>query len=207
MTTMILLARWCTLLFVFLLRCVDGWSLLPDVHLDRRTLTSALIGSSSTLGWWTTPARAYDYVRSNDKFQYQMELPEGAVESTKLVKTHLDEINFQIGKVNIGITVDPVRINSLAEFGTPEEVAAKVVLAEVNRDGVFEVKLMEDPIGKEFYQLNYLSMGKRGDKRNISKFYIVNNNLFALTATCKEEFYEGCKADIMKIVDSFSVLQ
>ena len=136
-----------------------------------------------------------------------MELPEGAVESTKLVKTHLDEINFQIGKVNIGITVDPVRINSLAEFGTPEEVAAKVVLAEVNRDGVFEVKLMEDPIGKEFYQLNYLSMGKRGDKRNISKFYIVNNNLFALTATCKEEFYEGCKADIMKIVDSFSVLQ
>ena len=202
------ISRWYTLLFVLLRHGVDGWSLIPDIRLDRRTFASALICSSSAIaGWGTTPSAAQAYVRSNDKFRYQIELPAGAIESTKPVKTHLDEINFKIDKVTVGITVDPLRINSLAEFGTPEEVAAKVVLAEVNRDGVFEVKLMEDPIGKDFYQLNYLSMGKRGDKRNISKFYVVNKYLFALTVTCKEEFYQACKADISQIVDSFSVLQ
>ena len=200
------IALWC-LLVLSLLCSTDGWS-LPIFHWDRRTFVSGVIGSSSATCWsLLTPTTASAYVRSNDKFQYQIELPEGAVESGKPLKTHLDEINFKLDNFSVGVSVDPVRIDSLAEFGTPEELAAKVVLAEVNRDGIFEVKLMEEPIGKDFYQLNYLSMGKRGEKRNVSKFYVVNKYLFALTATCKEELYNVSKVDILKVVDSFRVLQ
>jgi len=88
-------------------------------------------------------------------------------QGSKPLKTHLDEINFSsetVPKYQIGITVDPVRIKSLKEFGTPEQVAAKVVTAEINRDGIFDVTLMKDAIETSIgdtvvYQLNYLSAG------------------------------------------------
>jgi hypothetical protein len=57
------------------------------------------------------------------------------------------------------------------KFGTPEEVAARVVTAEVNRDGIFEVTLLKDPSQEKdpisnllSYNLEYLSVGKRGNK-------------------------------------------
>jgi PsbP len=112
--------------------------------------------------------------------------------------------------------VDPVRISSLTDFGTAEEVAAKVVLAEVNRDGVFKVKLMEDPVAVQggddsvtttFYQLNYLSSGKRGEKRFVAKFYVQNQKLFALTAQCKEENYASVKEGMLEAVKSFRIVQ
>lgn len=158
--------------------------------------------------------------RETEGFQYEFQPPPGFIgPGQKPLKTHLDEVNFQSSEVpgyQIGITVDPVRISSLAEFGTAEQVAAKVVLAEVNRDGVLDVRLLEDPISGEiptdgglrtmFYQLNYLSSGKRGKKRNIAKFYVVNQKLFALTAQCKEENYEMVQGTMLAAVRSFRVL-
>lgn len=157
--------------------------------------------------------------RVTDDFRYEFQPPSGFVgPGQKPLKTHLDEVNFQSSEIpgyQIGITVDPVRITSLAEFGTAEQVAAKVVLAEVNRDGVLEVKLLEDPLSGEiqidggsstmFYQLNYLSSGKRGNKRNIAKFYVQNQKLFALTAQCKEENYEMVQGTMLAAVRSFRV--
>ena len=90
------------------------------------------------------------FLRDMNQFRYEIQIPSsmnGPIQ--KPLKTHFDEVNFKSTTVpgyEIGITVDPVRIDSLIDFGTPEEVAAKVVLAEVNRDGVLEVKLSEDPI-------------------------------------------------------------
>lgn len=97
------------------------------------------------------------------------------------------------------------------QFGTPEEVAAKVVLAEVNRDGVFDVTLIKDPVTVEedgvlSYVLNYLSQGKRGDKRFVAKFCIQNQRLYALTAQVLESDYKDKENELMKAVDSFRVL-
>ena len=134
------------------------------------------------------------------------------------MKTHLDEVTFDAGDnkpkgYRYGITVDPVRIDSLKEFGTPEEVAARVALAEVGRDGVLDVKLMEDPVagggdgdGASYYQLNYLSSGKRGDKRYVAKFYVRDRMLYALTAQCREEDYESLKEELGDAVRSFRAL-
>ena len=153
------------------------------------------------------------YQKQTNQYGFEFQVPTSfEAPSNKPLKTHLDEVNFKsstLAGYQYGITVDPVRIASLASFGTPEEVAAKVVLAEVNRDGVFEVTLMKDPVAapnNAFYVLNYLSTGKRGDKRFVTKFYIQQQMLYALTAQCKEGDYATVQAEMDAAVESFHVI-
>lgn len=86
-------------------------------------------------------------------------------------------------------------------------MAARVVLAEVNRDGVFDVTLVKDPIEQEdqSYILNYLSQGKRGDKHFICKVTVKSNKLYVLTAQCKEENFKEKEKELFAAVDSFRV--
>jgi hypothetical protein len=178
-----------------------------------------LVASGGAVVWhcWsrTASAAAEAYKVQKKDIAYQFQPPPSGFEQTqKPVKTHLEEVNFKSSTVSgylYGITVDPVRIDSLPEFGTPAEVAAKVVLAEINRDGVFDVTLTEDPVeGKSddsvFYQLNYVSSGKRGRKRFVTKFYIRNKLLYALTAQCKEEDYAAAADELLAAAASFKLL-
>lgn len=156
----------------------------------------------------SSPARAFD--RQIEKFSYSINIPPTMQQSQKPVKTHQDEVNFKSDDVKgyqYGITVDPVRINSLKEFGTPEEIAAKVVTAEVNRDGIFEVTLLKDPFESKdgAYILEYLSVGKRGDKHYLNKIFINNNELYVLTAQCKEENYSMQAKEMKETLESFKV--
>ena len=95
----------------------------------------------------------------------------------------------------------------MLQFGTPEQVAARVVTAEVNRDGVFEVTLLQDPVASEDggYLLEYLSVGKRGNKHYINKIFIDKNELYVLTAQCKQDNYEDLKKEMEATVQSFRV--
>lgn len=56
------------------------------------------------------------------------------------------------------------------------------------------------------YVLNYLSQGKRGDKRFVAKFCIQNQRLYALTAQVAEADYKEKEEELMKAVSSFRVL-
>jgi hypothetical protein len=86
-------------------------------------------------------------------------------------------------------------------------VAARVVTAEVNRDGVFHVTLVKDPVEDAgSYVLNYLSKGKRGDKHYVCKVIIQNNKLFVLTAQIREENYADKQKELDKVVDTFRVM-
>jgi hypothetical protein len=99
------------------------------------------------------------------------------------------------------------------QFGTPEEVAARVVTAEVNRDGIFEVTLLENPYRTkpddgdvEAYILKYLMVGKRGKKILTNKIAISENQLlYVLTATCKEDDFPAQENEIKRTVDSFRI--
>jgi hypothetical protein len=175
------------------------------------------------------------FVRRTDQYSYQFTPPPHfTAPGNKPLKTHLDEHNFQSSTTagfQFGITVDPVRLQSLSEFGTPGEVAAKVVTAEVNRDGVFDVKLMSDPIMEQKAAqgdnnnsgsssagagagegtssglvLDYLSSGKRGDKRFIAKLFVQQGKLYVLTAQCRQADYDTVKTELLEAVDSFRVL-
>ena len=58
------------------------------------------------------------FTRETKQFGYSVKPPSTYQQSSKPVKTHLDEINFisdTIKGCQFGITVDPVRINSLKE--------------------------------------------------------------------------------------------
>jgi hypothetical protein len=57
-------------------------------------------------------------VLSDKELTYQIAIPSSMKESSKPVKTHLDEVNFMSESTKgyqYGITVDPVRITSLKE--------------------------------------------------------------------------------------------
>jgi hypothetical protein len=181
---------------------------------DTRRQFLALVAAVAPISIFTQPADASSetvFRRQTDRFSYVFEPPTGWAPQNKPLKTHLDEVNFKspsIGKYEYGITVDPVRIKSLREFGTPAEVAAKVVLSELNRDGVFDVTLAEDAFAADndaYYQLNYISKGKRGEKRFITKFYVRDQMLYALTAQCLDSDYRKLQIEITKTVDSFRI--
>ena len=181
---------------------------------ELESMTRRELGIAALLTVLLPPnsAVAQVFTRETDQFAYEFQPPDNFGAGNKPLRTHLDEINFKSETVpgyQYGITVDPVRIDSLRQFGTPQEVAAKVVLAEVNRDGVFDVTLMADPEAgpnDSFYQLNYQSKGKRGNKRFVAKFYIEKQKLYALTAQCKEDDFPALESEMLKAANSFRVL-
>ena len=85
--------------------------------------------------------------------------------------------------------------------------------AEVNRDGIFEVTLLEDPYetkpadgASEAYILKYKSVGKRGNKVLTNKIVVSPNNLlYVLTAQCKEDDYPTQEKEIKRTIDSFQI--
>jgi len=183
---------------------------IPTVALASDDITDGTATSSRQ------PSEPYIHTPSpNDKFKfsYTVTPPPSFVPSNKPLKTHLDEINFSppdIRGYSLGITVDPVRISKMQEFGTPEEVAARVVTAEVNRDGVFKVTLAKDPTedaSAGCYDIEYISDGKRGTKRFVTRIYVRDGFLYVLTAQSKEGEYDKMReADVLECVKSFSPL-
>jgi len=191
-------------------------------HHDRRQALSFFSAAFATSAVSAPAAAQADavavngYTRSiNAQPVYTLQLPPGTTESSKPVKTHLDEINFAVkpdssSKWTLGITVDPVRIATLTEFGSPEQVAAKVVLAEVNRDGVTDVTLLQDPAVirdgvTTYYQLEYLSVGKRG-KHTVCKIGIVDQRLYVVQAQAKEDVWSDVSASVFSTLHSFGIL-
>ena len=82
--------------------------------LDLMTSGGALVGLFPLIS--LSPANAFD--RDTDKFSYSIDIPSTMKQSAKPVKTHQDEVNFgseSISRYQYGVTVDPVRINSLKE--------------------------------------------------------------------------------------------
>lgn len=87
-------------------------------------------------------------------------------------------------------------------------MAARVVTAEVNRDGVFNVTLVKDPVEKEStggYEIDYLSSGKRGDKHFIANILVKSGKLYVVTGQVKEENYKEKEAELLESVRSFRV--
>lgn len=163
-------------------------------------------------------------IRQGKDYGYVFYTPSNFRLTRKPIQTHLDEINLEPftsdGQVETkssilyGITVDPVRINSLTEFGTPEQVAARVVTAELNRDGIFEVTLdradsYTDSNGQLYYTIDYISDGKRGKKRFLTRTCITDQKLYVATAQIKEaeyQKYERLHEEIEAALNSFVVI-
>ena len=95
---------------------------VQDALLARRSfLTLAAIAVASP----TAPALASIASLRDQQFGYTLSYPDDWVPAPKPVKTHLSESLLQspIRGVSLGVTVDPVKINSLTQFGTAEQAS------------------------------------------------------------------------------------
>ena len=173
----------------------------------RIVISSLLLAINARI----SPSFASDeFIRQTKDVSYAFTPPPQFEETKKPLPTHLDEVNFistNMKGYQFGITVDPIRIQTLAEFGSPEEVAAKVVMAEVNRDGVLDVMLVGDPVAlnDNMYLLDYISKGKRGEKHFVCKIVVQSGKLHVMTAQVLEESYDAVKKELGASVDSFRV--
>ena len=198
--------------------CKQPTTTSPDILCRRDVLASLImcpIIATSNPAFAAEEQQVYTRTPSPSdkfKFSYTVTPPPSFEAGNKPLKTHLDEINFSPPDVRgytVGVTVDPVRIGSIQEFGTPEEVAARVVTAEVNRDGVFEVTLAKDPVedAAGCYDIEYISEGKRGKKRFSTRIYIKDGFLYVLTVQSKEaEFDTVREKEVQQTVKSFRPL-
>ncbi|CAM9566898.1 unnamed protein product, partial [Ectocarpus sp. 12 AP-2014] len=76
---------------------------------------------------------------------FALRYPVGFKGFSKPLKTHKVEVNFKSEEVKgyeVGVAIDPVRIESLETFGTPEEVGARVLKVEQAKDGTLDTKLL-----------------------------------------------------------------
>ncbi len=160
----------------------------------------------------TKTPKTFTRIKQN-QFAYTIELPMEPTPTNKPLQTHLDEVNLpmNIKGYTYGITVDPIRITSLRDFGTPNEVAAKIVMAELRRDGVLDIKMGRDPVEDEEtggYDVEYVSSGTRGVKHFVTRTIVKNNKLYVLTAQVKQDDWNSAvdENEVWKTVQSFTTL-
>ncbi|EEF28158.1 conserved hypothetical protein [Ricinus communis] len=98
-----------------------------------------------------------------------------------------EEVNK--GSNNIGVVVNPVRLATLGEFGTPQFVADKLIQAEKRKESTKDVELIgvaERPGhgGLQVYEFEYRVDSTRGGvKRIFSAAFVASKKLYLLNIT------------------------
>ena len=142
--------------------------------------------------------------------------PDDWVPAPKPVKTHLSESILQspIKGVSLGVTVDPVKIASLRQFGSAEQVATRVLDTELTRDGVKDVllrKVSAEEGEPPYYLIEYLVESSRGRKVYVCKYCIYQQRLYVLQAQAKQDTFDAAndasvRDTLAAAVSSFRVL-
>ena len=203
-------------------RCAVHASLTSAPLVERRELLRAAVGAASSLLLLPTRAAraAEDGVVSDAQYGYRLTTPPGWKESPKPVKTHLHELLLSAtqgaGKQKLGVTVDPVKINSLEEFGTLDVVTKQVLGVEEKRDGVTSVTLRANSAeagdaeeGRpSYYTIEYATVSSRGTKIFCCKYCITKGKLYVLQAQASLDAFDGdesVRQALRDIVSSFQV--
>ncbi|XP_021301150.1 psbP domain-containing protein 2, chloroplastic [Herrania umbratica] len=90
------------------------------------------------------------------------------------------------GSNNVGVVVNPVRLNSLGEFGTPQFVADKLIQAEKRKESTKDAEVIgvaERPGqgGLQVYEFEYKVDSTRGGmKRIFSAAFVASKKLYLL---------------------------
>mmetsp|Transcript_25763 Transcript_25763/g.38199 ORF Transcript_25763/g.38199 Transcript_25763/m.38199 type:complete len:280 (-) Transcript_25763:112-951(-) len=180
------------------------------------TLPSSALASASPEDDKTFTRRIKNDSKPTQSFAYTLTLPNPPSPTNKPLQTHLDEVNlpmnsnpYGIQRYTYGVTVDPIRLTSLRQFGTPNEVAAKIVMAELRRDGVLDVTMGRDPLedmNTGAYDVEYVSDGSRGRKHYVTRTIVEGEKLYVLTVVCKQDDWNLVEEEVWKSVSTFRVL-
>jgi hypothetical protein len=150
------------------------------------------------------PDNGFSFVHSDD-----------LVVSPKLVKTHDIEIFLKSQSVknyNAGLTVDRVKVKSVRDFGTVEQLAQRVINVEKAKEGVFEADVVSQSEatvsaaeGFPVYDLEYKIESSRGRKHFLVKSTIVDNKLYVFTVQMAEDGFGALEKDAHAILNSFKI--
>ncbi|CAM9430362.1 unnamed protein product [Choristocarpus tenellus] len=197
---------------------VETWTTLTDVPAPQRRsvwLHRTAEAGGLLFSWGLCPklatAEAFEEYKTPGG-SFQLKYPASFKQFTKPLKTHKEEVNFKSEDTKgyeVGVAVDPVTIDALEKFGTPEEVGARVLKVELGKDGTLDAKLYGASSEKQsdlsLYTLDYLVESTRGVKHFLAKVTIKDKLLYVCTAQSKEKDYPEVKAELAEIVKSFSV--
>lgn len=116
---------------------------------------------------------------------------------------------------NIGVVVNPVRISSLKDFGTPQDVADKLLQAERKKPSTNDVQLIrieERAIHGDIplYELEYSLDSSRGIKRVLSAVTVASKKLYLLSISYSDSpdkpLLPNAQMRLEQVLDSFDVL-
>ena len=202
----------------------------------RREMTLGALTAFS-LAPMTSAAAAQALAQLVDsEFRYRLILPSDWNPDGKPLKTHLHERLISspssTSRAKVGISVDPVKVDSLEAFGTADQTAERVIGVEKGRDGVKTVTLREvsvesgtsgsatagdagvgdggepTPARPTYYTIEYATVSSRGTKLFRCKYCITRGLLYVLQAQANLDAFEADRSvrdEIRGIVASFEV--
>ena len=118
------------------------------------------------------------------------------------------------GRAQVGVTVNPVKVDSLSSFGGVDDVWVKLRAAEVAKESTKSIDLVDS--GKrassdgaaELFTYEYVLDSTRGKKHVFNAVAITGSKLYILNAQCKDkgtEETDALAADLGMVLKSFTV--
>lgn len=113
----------------------------------------------------------------------------------------------------IGVTVSPVKISSLSEFGSVHEIGEKLLRAEAAKESTVPggVTLISESqregasSAATFYDYDYRLVTTHGNKRVLNSVAVENNTLYIMNAQVYEKCEEEMAPKYAKVAGTFDV--
>ncbi|XP_051126875.1 psbP domain-containing protein 2, chloroplastic [Andrographis paniculata] len=166
------------------------------VSLGRRILSLSIVGFVASLELplclpmaLASPAPEPELVSYTDSQEgFTLLVPSSWIKVDKAGATVLFEDPNKKAN-NVGVVVNPTRISSLSEFGTPEFVADKLIQAERRKESTKEAEVISfsersGQAGTKVYEFEYKVDSTRGGlKRIFSAAFVASKKLYLLNIT------------------------
>ena len=153
-------------------------------------------------------------VFADPKNLFRLEYPVGWQEVNKAGATLLLRDPTQKYS-QIGVTVSPVKIASLAEFGSVRDIGEKLTQAEAAKEStvpggvtlVSEGERVGPASGTTFYEYEYRLVTTRGNKRVFNAVAVENNVLYIMNAQVFEQGDDATADEVAAVASVSSALR
>eukprot|EP00877_Chromochloris_zofingiensis_P011497 jgi/Chrzof1/6600/Cz19g02070.t1_PPD2[v5.2] len=161
--------------------------------------SAAETGADSPAATTSSPADAVLQQYVNDQQRYRLRVP---VDWDRKDKAGADVLFEDPNRrsTSVGITVSPVRVVNIQQFGTLEDVGRKLLEAEKKKESTLGVQLLSQSsrtgaAGATLYDYEYELDSTRGLKHIVNTVTITGSRLYILNGTvkCEKEGYRPGK--------------
>uniref|UniRef100_A0A0F7GXM7 PsbP domain-OEC23 like protein n=1 Tax=Erodium foetidum TaxID=337372 RepID=A0A0F7GXM7_9ROSI len=165
------------------LKCLEKSNGHDGLRLRKRSLNLSVVALICN-GLWANWCEATDVLEryTDSKEGFTLLVPSSFNKVEKAGATVL----FEQGSNNVGVVVNPVRLRSLSEFGSPEFVVDKLIQAEKRKESTKDAEVVGvaercGQGGLQVYEFEYKVDSSRGGmKRIFSAAFVASNKLYLL---------------------------